>query len=145
LCRYLNYGQQKVSTIGQFRAIDYGMEDCSLRFKTPQKNSTNKINLNIDGGNATLDIWQLSTNKLLTGKLSWDSKPPRKRLVSTTSVFYGMDIALFDFPCVPGTFHTFEATCHDALCQIDGTWWEGAREQSFILNTKYYILNLIMH
>ena len=118
---------KKVSTIAQFRAIDYGMENCSLRFKTPEENSST-ININIDGGNATLDIWQLSTNKPLTGKASWDSKPPRNRLVSMTNIFYGMDTILFEFRCVPGTFHTFEVACHDVSCHIDGTWWQSARE-----------------
>ena len=118
----------KVSTIGQFRAIDYGMEKCSLRLKTPQKNSTT-VNIDIKGGNATLDVWQLSTGKHLTGKVSWDSKPPRNRLVSTTHLSYGMDITLFDFRCTPGTFHTYEVACHDAPCHVDGTWWKGGRER----------------
>ena len=118
---------KKVSTIGQFRAIDYGMENCSLRLKAPQNNSTT-VNINIDGGNTTLDIWKLSTGKRLT-KVSWESKPPRSRLVSTTNLSYGMDIALFDFRCTPGTLHTFEVACHDTSCHVDGTWWEGGREQ----------------
>lgn len=118
----------KVSTIGQFRAIDYGMEKCSLRLKIPQKNSTT-VNINIEGANANLDVWQLSMGKRLTGKVSWDSRPPRKRLVSTTNLSYGMDITLFDFHCIPGTFHTFEVACHDASCHVDGTWWKGGREQ----------------
>ena len=126
----------KVSTIGQFRAIDYGMENCSLRLKTPQKNSTT-ANINIDGGNATLDIWQLSTGKRLTGKVSWDSKPPRNRLVSTINLSYGMDIALFGFRCIPGTFHTFEVACHGASCHVDGTWWKGGREQCHFIIIDY--------
>ena len=117
----------KVSTIGQFRAIDYGMEKCSLRLKAPQMNSTT-VNIYIDGGNAMLDIWQLSTDKRLTGKVSWDSKPPRNRLVSTVNLSYGKDITLYDFRCVPGTFHTFEVACHGASCHVDGTWWKGGRE-----------------
>jgi len=115
----------EVSTVGQFRAIDYGMENCSLRFKTPQKNSTT-VNINIGGGNAMLDIWQLSMNKPLTGTVSWDSKPPRNRLVSTTNLFYGTNTTLFTFRCVPGTFHTYEVACHGASCYVDGTWWNGA-------------------
>ena len=125
---YLKYKlPTKVSTIGQFRAIDYGMENCSLRLKTPQKDTTT-ADINIETGNAMLDIWQLSTSKPLTGKVSWDSKPPRNRLVSTTNLSYDMDVALFNFRCISGTFHTFEVVCHDASCYVDGTWWKGARE-----------------
>jgi len=84
------------------------------------------VDINIDGNNATLDIWQLSTNKVLTGKVSWNSKPPRNRLLSTTNLFYGVNTTLFNFRCVPGTFHTFEVACHGASCHIDGTWWQSA-------------------
>lgn len=86
------------------------------------------VGINIDNKNATVDIWQLSTNKVLTGKVSWNSKPPRNRLVSTTNLFYGINATLFNFRCVPGTFHTFEVACHDVSCHIDGTWWQSARE-----------------
>ena len=89
-----------------------------------------------------LDIWQLSTNKPLTGTLSWNNKPPRNRLVSTTNLSYGMDITLFDFRCIPGTFHTFEVACHSASCSVDGTWWKGAREQILFIIIEYYILKL---
>lgn len=112
------------------------MENCSLGFKTPQKNSS-MVNLNIDGGNAMLDIWQLSSDKPLTGKVSWDSKPPRNQLVATTNLSYGMDIALFNFRCIPGSFHTFEVACHGASCHIDGTWSKDGREQYHFIFIEY--------
>lgn len=116
------------------------MENCSLRVKIPQKNSST-VNINIDGGNTTLDIWQLSMNKHLTGKVPWDGKPPWSRLVSTTDLFYGMETTLFNFCCLSGTFHTFEVVCRGAsLCYVDGAWWEGARESfiSPLLNITYW-------
>jgi hypothetical protein len=119
------------------------MENCSLMLKTPQKNSTT-VNINIDGGNAMLDIWQLSSSKRLTGKVSWNSKPPRNRLVFTTNLSYGMDIALFNFRCIPGTFHTFEVACHGGSCNVDGTWWKGGREQCHFISYRIYILKLII-
>ena len=124
------------------------MENCSLMLKTPQKNSTT-VNININGGNATLDIWQLSSSKRLTGKVSWNSKPPRNRLVFTTNLSYGMDVALFNFRCIPGSFHTFEVACHGGSCNVDGTWWKGGREQCHFLlvieYTYWHPLSSVLH
>ena len=97
------------------------MENCTLNFVVPKHNST-AANFTISANGNYFNIWRLSTDDLLTGRVSWNSKPKRMELIATTEVSPGMAVDLSNFACPSGSLHTFEVTCSTTPCFIDGNW-----------------------
>ncbi|OBZ73325.1 hypothetical protein A0H81_06838 [Grifola frondosa] len=105
---------QNTHTIAQFRAIDFGMEDCSLVFRLPATNarlegsspfimkpsSVLDVFL-LDGGSSPLDI----------KKLSWRTRPAHLKKIRTLVPRAGEEMVVTRFPCVWGSLHTFEVAC----------------------------------
>ncbi|KAH9163298.1 hypothetical protein EDB89DRAFT_1912752 [Lactarius sanguifluus] len=100
-----------VSTVVQFRAIDYGMENCSLAL-APSEGAA--------GVDVELDVWALADAPRLPGRrlnanldvrtLTWASRPERKEHIGETRMF----------ACPSGSYHTLEIACATTRgCDID--------------------------
>ena len=109
----------KVSTIVQFRAIDYGMENCSLAL-TPTSAGGSAL------ADVDLDVWTLADAPQRPGRrlnanldvrtLTWASRPPRKEHVGVLKVVGGETRM---FTCPSGSYHTLEITCATRGCDVD--------------------------
>ncbi|KAF8641552.1 hypothetical protein AX16_009929 [Volvariella volvacea WC 439] len=106
----------KVSTILQFRVLDYGMERCTLTFSLPtpeglaDPHHSKAVAL---GGPIHLSIWRLdSSEPLEPSSLSWSNRPPRRR---DAMEFYvqpeGSLIESEEFRCPAGSLQTYEVAC----------------------------------
>jgi len=117
----------QVSTIAQFRVMDYGMENCSLTFRTPSpadQASQPATNVTISGfdtpDSAEIDVWLLATDeKVDLNKLSWANKPSRDRQIGTLSLSPGTIAALPGLSCRSGTYLVFELACTAPDCFVD--------------------------
>ncbi|KAE9394588.1 hypothetical protein BT96DRAFT_998393 [Gymnopus androsaceus JB14] len=120
----------EVSTIVQFHIQDYGMEKCSVTLEVPAFNASDRYAA-IWGKDVALDIWALEgESKVDFQKLSWHTKPKRKNHIGKiTSPSYNSTQELPTFPCVSGTYLTFEVTCASLDCHVDvmrAKWPEGS-------------------
>lgn len=109
----------KVSTIVQFRAIDYGMENCSLAL-TPTSAEGSAL------ADVDLDVWTLADAPQRPGRrlnanldvrtLTWASRPARKEHVGVLKVVGGETRM---FTCPSGSYHTLEIACATRGCDVD--------------------------
>ncbi|KAA1476444.1 hypothetical protein DENSPDRAFT_843406 [Dentipellis sp. KUC8613] len=117
----------EMSTIAQFHVMDYGMENCSLTFRTPSATdaaSLPGVNLTLigtDGQNSTeIGIWLLkTTSKIDLGRLSWANKPPRDRYLGSMLLSPGTTARLPGISCRSGSYLAFEVTCKSLRCLVD--------------------------
>ncbi|KAJ6602436.1 hypothetical protein DFH09DRAFT_899664 [Mycena vulgaris] len=97
-----------VSTVAQFRVLDFGMESCVITLTMPSRNSSQTIG-QLENH---LDVWRLKEDRKLDfNKLSWKSKPERSRLLGRFSITSGTTQQLVGFSCVSGTYLTIEIAC----------------------------------
>ena len=109
----------KVSTIVQFRAIDYGMENCSLALMPPSAEGAALADIE-------LDVWALADAPQRPGRrlnanldvraLTWASRPARKEHVGVLKVVGGETDM---FTCPSGSYHTLEIACATRGCDVD--------------------------
>ncbi|THU78138.1 hypothetical protein K435DRAFT_737865 [Dendrothele bispora CBS 962.96] len=116
----------QISTIVQFRVIDYGMEDCELVLKVPpnsQPNSTKWVSTDFRSEKvAQVDVWSLSTEVQLDFRsLSWTTRPKRSSHVGRLDGSTGNNQIISRFHCPWGSYHTFEFSCDTSDCGIDVT------------------------
>jgi len=111
-----------VLTIVQFRAIDFGMEECSMVVGLPGLHDT------IEGDSpfrfregSVVDVYTLDAPRPLEmGQLSWRTRPSRREKVASVFLHSGMESIVARFPCPWGSMHTFELACaHGSSCGID--------------------------
>ncbi|KAH9160566.1 hypothetical protein EDB89DRAFT_2081704 [Lactarius sanguifluus] len=111
----------KVSTVVQFRAIDYGMENCSFAL-APSEGAAGVV--------IELDVWALADAPRRPGRrlnanldvrtLTWASRPERKEHIGTLSVVGGSPGETRMFACPSGSYHTLEIACATTRgCDID--------------------------
>ncbi|KAI9433473.1 hypothetical protein H4582DRAFT_1819741 [Lactarius indigo] len=114
-----------VSTIVQFRAIDYGMENCSLALAPPPAAAEGATPVDVE-----LDVWALADAPRRPGRrlnanldvrtLTWASRPERKERIGTLSVVGGVPGETRTFVCPSGSYHTLEIACATARgCDVD--------------------------
>ncbi|KAI0821766.1 hypothetical protein BC628DRAFT_797157 [Trametes gibbosa] len=128
-----------VHTIVQFRAIDFGMEDCRLVLTLPALGEPLErgASLELTPG-SRLDVFRLDAQGPLdVQKLSYRTKPPVKYQVSTVDVDgRGGDTEMYRFPCAWSSLHVFEVACAEGTeCLLDV--WSSH-------NTTYGV-NMIQH
>lgn len=112
----------QTSTVAQFRAMDYGMELCSLAVVIPAQNETEKMLSNAIHGTDSIEIWSLPVKgKLNMQKLTWNTRPQPRTYFGSLPLSYGASHELPPFPCVSGTYHTFEFACpsSNSNCHVD--------------------------
>ncbi|TFK86959.1 hypothetical protein K466DRAFT_586786 [Polyporus arcularius HHB13444] len=111
-----------VHTIAQFRALDFGMEECSLVIQLPGNGDRieSKEPFLFDPL-STLDVFRLDAPKPLdVRKLSYTTRPPTKEKIATVTPRAGEETPVTRFPCVWGSLHTFEVACSSASdCLVD--------------------------
>lgn len=115
------FGQ--ISTISQFRVIDYGMENCSITVAIPALTSSSlksfspssAMSDSASSPNVHLEIYILkATSKLDLSTLSWKTKPARSTHLGTLVATPGTTAELSSaFECKRGTYVTVEVTCPD--------------------------------
>uniref|UniRef100_A0A8H7Y8W4 Ubiquitin 3 binding protein But2 C-terminal domain-containing protein n=1 Tax=Psilocybe cubensis TaxID=181762 RepID=A0A8H7Y8W4_PSICU len=100
----------EISTIVEFRVIDYGMENCNLSLNIPSNNATDQVTIASEGN---LEIWQIGdiNTRIDRSNISWNFRPKRTRFIASTSVQYGTSKQFESFRCVSGTHLTFELAC----------------------------------
>ncbi|KAK7042608.1 hypothetical protein R3P38DRAFT_2891393 [Favolaschia claudopus] len=117
-----------ISTIAQFRAIDWGMELCTLNAVIPGTTDLIEfMNFTITPSQGNLDsvmveIWRVSgpetTQPLDTRTLSWKTKPKRKHVVGYWSLKPGTKLESEVFFCASNSLHTFEFLCVGDGCHL---------------------------
>ncbi|KAJ6569447.1 hypothetical protein B0H19DRAFT_695083 [Mycena capillaripes] len=117
-----------ISTIAQFRAIDWGMEKCSLDVVLPEVTEmTDFMNFSMSGSTGdsdwvTVEVWRVSSPEITVAidpqTLSWETKPPRKLLVGYWGLKPGVRMQSETFECSSNSLHTFEFLCLDPKCHL---------------------------
>ncbi|KAI1782600.1 hypothetical protein LXA43DRAFT_1103694 [Ganoderma leucocontextum] len=111
-----------VHTIAQLRALDFGMEECSLVIQLPGHGDR------IEGKEpfrfnqlSAFDVYRLDAPKPLdVRKLSYSTKPPAQERVASLVLKSGEENLVTTFPCPWGTLHTFEVVCGEGSnCLLD--------------------------
>jgi len=114
----------EISTVVQFRILDFGMESCSLAITIPRSNKDFGPMITSSSQNRTvnLDIWALPTKRKLDLRtLSWTTRPQPRVYIGALAVTY--DDSHTDqtprFACQSGSYQTFEIGCSSADCHMD--------------------------
>ncbi|KAH8101222.1 hypothetical protein BXZ70DRAFT_117463 [Cristinia sonorae] len=93
----------KVSTIFQFRTVDFRMENCELAVSIP-----NFTNFTLSPGENLVDIWTSAADAPLdVKKLTWETRPARKAKIQTISMTHGINYN-YSFPCPADNIFVFE-------------------------------------
>ncbi|KAI0041331.1 hypothetical protein FA95DRAFT_1501645, partial [Auriscalpium vulgare] len=112
----------KTHSIAQFRAIDYGMEDCALVVRLPalDERLESKESFRLTQP-SRIEVCALDAPRPLDiRKLSWKTRPRCERKVGSLEAVPGEESVVTRFPCVWGSLHTFEFGCADgADCLVD--------------------------
>ncbi|KAH9956018.1 hypothetical protein BC827DRAFT_1234407 [Russula dissimulans] len=113
----------EISTFVQFRALDYGMENCSLVLRIPDIDSDA---MDVARVGSTIDVWTLEVDsKVDLLKLCFKTLPRRVAKVGVFTPRYNTTEKLPSFTCPSGTYHAFLLTCSDGArkedCSVDVT------------------------
>jgi len=101
--------EPEISTFVQFRALDYGMENCSLALRIPEYGSEA---MEITRIGSTIDVWSLAVDaKVDLRRLSYGTLPRRVDKVGTFTPRYNTTEQLPSFACESGTYHAFLLAC----------------------------------
>jgi hypothetical protein len=140
-CRVIYFLQ--ISTVVQFRILDYGMESCQLVLETPAYNGTDRDALihSSDGEMAVLDVWALDAPKKLEfNTLTWNSKPKRATLFTQLYASYGLKHETSSFACSSASYQTFEVVCSNCHIDIMRSGWQAGGRPIHLLATATLII-----
>ncbi|KZP03125.1 hypothetical protein FIBSPDRAFT_941672 [Athelia psychrophila] len=116
----------EVSTIAQFRAVDYGLENCSLQFSLQLPLGAEGLDVGNNASTSTVDVWLLDAPmKLDVARLSWDKRPKRRQLFETMRMPWGSaESGGRSFACPWNSMQSFEFACSTdgQDCQLD--FWQ---------------------
>lgn len=119
-CRPYN---NQVSTVAQFRTLDFGMEHCVATLAIPSQEQIQDIpskNISRFNDSFPLEIWALDAKDGISPqRLTWASRPARIGLLTTMVVRQGYN--LLDspiFPCPARSFLAFEIRCSSPTCRL---------------------------
>ncbi|KAF8489952.1 hypothetical protein BU17DRAFT_53329, partial [Hysterangium stoloniferum] len=116
-----------IHTIVQFRAIDFGMESCTLSLRLPPQHISTTYGYNVSK-ELTINVCNLNANGPLNiHRTTWRNRPACQFNIGQFIGRPGHTVSLstggeaYVFPCVWGSFHTFELSCSDATpdCAVD--------------------------
>ncbi|KAI0259600.1 hypothetical protein BC834DRAFT_974151 [Gloeopeniophorella convolvens] len=114
-----------ISTIMQFRVIDWGMERCSLQLIVPASADASVVP---PGRSFALSLYRLSATYAIDGQsFSYSSRPSRIAKLADIRVVSGENTRFQrTSPCVRDELMTFELACsrdaYDNDCMLQ--WWE---------------------
>ncbi|KAI0755665.1 hypothetical protein C8Q74DRAFT_1320102 [Fomes fomentarius] len=105
--------EPKIHTIVQFRAIDFGMEDCHLTFTLPKPGETlEKGATYAMRPYSHFDIFRLAEDRPIdVKKLSFRTKPSIAEKVATVQAGVDGDMLIHRFPCAWSMLRAFEIAC----------------------------------
>ncbi|KAM5531428.1 hypothetical protein V8D89_014885, partial [Ganoderma adspersum] len=115
----------EVHTIAQFRAIDFGMEDCHLVLTIPGSTDLEagaSFNMHPQ---SHLEIFRLTTDDPIDpAALTYRKRPRGAEKIATVHAHAtsgGGDIAVYRFQCPQASLHTFEVACAEGFpeCLVD--------------------------
>ncbi|KAI0700813.1 hypothetical protein C8T65DRAFT_580024 [Cerioporus squamosus] len=121
--RYLHV-TPNVHTIVQFRAIDFGMEDCHLVFTLPKLGVPLEDHASFSmHPSSRFDVFRLVVERPINvKKLSYRTKPKVAEKVATLQARMDGDTLIHRFPCPWSSLHVFEVACAEGTeCMVD-TW-----------------------
>jgi len=104
-----------ISTIVEFRSIDWGMEDCELHLSLPSGDASSTVVL--------YQLNQTHTTDLAT--LSYETRPPRQAELGTFQPSVEGTAWQHRFACPTDTILTFELACSstsESKCMLE--WWQ---------------------
>ncbi|KZT21748.1 hypothetical protein NEOLEDRAFT_1138947 [Neolentinus lepideus HHB14362 ss-1] len=114
----------------EFRALDFGMTDCELSIVVPSNVEGLNVTLPEGGRQNSVDIWHLGGHDPVDAKkLSWSTRPPRVRKISTVDLQRGTSYSQ-RFHCRQDSVHSLELTCatESPSCVIE--WWQDMQATS---------------
>ncbi|TFK82242.1 hypothetical protein K466DRAFT_500655 [Polyporus arcularius HHB13444] len=114
----------KVHTVVQFRAIDFGMEDCRLVFTLPKLGAQLEDHASFSMHPASrFDVFRLAVERPIdVKKLSYRTKPKVAEKVATLQARMDGDTLIHRFTCPWSSLHVFEVACAEGSeCMVD-TW-----------------------
>ncbi|RPD54575.1 hypothetical protein L226DRAFT_260610 [Lentinus tigrinus ALCF2SS1-7] len=111
-----------VHTIVQFRAIDFGMEDCRLVFTLPKLGASleDHASFSMDPS-SRFDVFRLAVDRPIdVKKLSYRTKPKPVEKIATLHAQMDGDTLIHRFPCPWSSLHVFEVACAEGSeCMVD--------------------------
>ncbi|KAJ7493671.1 hypothetical protein FB451DRAFT_1215106 [Mycena latifolia] len=114
---------KEISTIAQFRALDFGMERCVATLAIPSPDEVKNLpSKSISSSNepCPLEVWTLDAPEDISPRtLSWAALPRRIERLTTLVVHPGRN--LLDsppFPCPARTLHAFELSYSTPACHL---------------------------
>ncbi|KAF9017602.1 hypothetical protein BDZ89DRAFT_888824, partial [Hymenopellis radicata] len=111
----------EVSSVAQFRVLDWGMEHCTVNVAIPSSEEMEDyMDFSIvNGGSATIDIWMLEGREdLREHTLTWRTRPKRVILHETWTVKPGSILESKKFDCPSMSSQVLEFSCGGAACDI---------------------------
>lgn len=111
----------QVSTIAEFRVVDFGMELCTLNAAIlPLAQMDESTDFSVSSEDSVLvEIWRLDvTNEIDPSVLSWATKPKRMALVDRWPVRVGNEYETDEFSCAAMTLQAFEFVCVGLGCHL---------------------------
>ena len=120
--------EKGISSIAQFRIVDFGMERCHLELNLSQLKIENS---NWSWPTPELSVWSLeapNTQFIDVRTLSWNSRPHRIKKITSWSLVSGEIFTSDDFDCPWGTRPAFELECESIGCLVD--FWSSPLEES---------------
>ncbi|KAI0316434.1 hypothetical protein OF83DRAFT_246820 [Amylostereum chailletii] len=109
----------EVSTIAQFRVLDWGMENCTVDVVIPQQ-STNATTVSAIDNPTVVEIWSLDASAMIDTKtLSWSTKPKRRERIGNLTVASGTSSRTAGFACATLSSQTIEIACSGTQCALD--------------------------
>ncbi|EMD39079.1 hypothetical protein CERSUDRAFT_47452 [Gelatoporia subvermispora B] len=116
----------EVSTIVQFRNIDFRMERCTLVVSIPVHTDTFDPAVKLQSPSA-VDVWILDASAELSPRNSgkWGLAPGRRTLFTTLSFDAMENNTSSEFYCPSGEFTTLELTCsRDKFSNCEVDFWQ---------------------
>ncbi|KAF8055312.1 hypothetical protein FPV67DRAFT_854273 [Lyophyllum atratum] len=113
----------EMSTVAQFRHLDYGMERCRLLVKVPMPSDILDTAIQITD-RSMIDVWTLDSPDELTPYTIWEHAPARKAHFTTLTISERGEASSPEYRCPSGLFSTFEFVCSDTgkPCHVD--FWQ---------------------
>lgn len=105
----------------QFRAMDWGMENCVLQLDVPPPGDHNGT---IVHDPTVVDIWRLDGRAELLPHISWNKAPPRVERLASLRFAAGENAGNIDLHCSSGSFLTFELACSSETPECLLEFWQ---------------------
>lgn len=104
----------QMSTVAQFRILDWGMETCRLKLMVPESSLPDSKQ------SFSAQVWRLRASHVVDpSRLSWRTRPERAELDTVWTVRSGSTYETNAFHCRSGSVLTIEMACEDPTCNLE--------------------------